>query len=150
MNSNQRSIKSDLLDLYKMVLQHRDLFDKSIAKRLKYSPNEVEQALEIEQSNERKKNISKPKKETNTSHITDIDQLRSYYNSDLKQLYDHSLDENIKAEILKSHSLDELKRFYAIISSVQLSNNTRKKEIVDMLRYYFNDESRTKSLMKNW
>ena len=153
MNHNQRSIKQDLLYLYKALYQSPSLFGKNITNRLKYLPNEVEQALELENDNNDikrcKKRLVKPKEEANTSQITNIDQLRNFYFSELKQLYGHSVDESLKSEILKAISLDELKRLYAIISSVQLSHNTRKKEIVDMIRYFFKDESRTNNIMRN-
>jgi len=148
-NGNQKLIKRDLLYLYKVFQQSPFLFEKKIANKLKYSLEEVEHALELDNSDACKKTVSMPQKQANTSQITDIDRLRSFYYSDLKQLYDHSVDESIKAEILKSISLDEFKRLYAIISGVQLSNNTKKLEVAELLRNYFNGESRTKSLMKN-
>ena len=151
MKNNQRTIKRDLLYLYEILYTNKksSLLDKKVVNRLKYSPEEIEQALELKEDGLSSNRSNSNKKEIPTIQITNIDQLRSFYESDLKPLYNHTIDEKIKKEILNSISLDELKRLYAIISTVPISNNTTKKEIVDMLRYYFRDESRTKSLMKN-
>jgi len=148
--SNHRTIKKDLLYLYEIFYKSKEssLLDKKVVSRLKYSLGEIKQALELENDLCHNGN-SKPKKETNTSQIVSIDQLRSFYESDLRQLYDYTIDEKVKKEILLSISLDELKRLYAIIYTSPISNNTKKKEIVDKIRYFFRDEARTKSIIKN-
>jgi len=148
MENYQRTIKKDLLYLYGILYKSKgsSLLDKKVVNRLKYTPKEIERVLELGNNDVGSNGNSKPKKETTTSQISNIDQLRSFYYSDLKQLYDHLTDEKIKKEILNSISLDELKRLCAIISNVPISNNTTKMEIVDRLQYYYSQESRANAL----
>ena len=148
MENNQRTIKKDLLYLYGILYKSKgsSLLDKKVVNRLKYTPKEIEQVLELGNGEISNNGNSKPKRDVTTSQISDIDQLRSFYYSDLKLLYDHPVDEKNKKEILNSVSLDELKRLCAMISSVPISNNTTKMEIVDRMQYYFREESRANAL----
>jgi hypothetical protein len=172
---NQNSIKKDLLYVYETlyksgVLESGSLFSKELVEKLKYTPEQITQVLGLANGEQgdnapfapnatkmgaRFKGKTGPKKEAAskrdaaTFNIASIDGVRNFYYGELRRLYDNSLDEGSKAEILNSISLGELKRLHSIISSVSMPGNVRKKDVVDMLRYYFSDEKRAMNLAKS-
>jgi len=151
----QNSIKNDLFYvydvLYTSIKQDGVLFDKKLTCRLKHTPEQVRKALELDGDELITKNMPKQntKKEERTQSIENIDTLRDFYYEELKAIYDNSLEEDKRGKILNSISLEELKRLCSIISSVPITKGESKKNIIDRLRYYFDDEARTASLVKN-
>jgi hypothetical protein len=154
MQKIQNNIKNDLLYvydvLYTSIKQDSMLFDKKLTCKLKYTPGQVREALglddELTIKNTPKQNT---KKEERTQNITSINMLRNFYYEVLKAIYDYSLEEDKRTKVLNSISSDELKRLYSIISNVPITKSESKKGIVDKLRYFFDDEARTASLIKN-
>ena len=136
--------------LYTSIKHDGILFEKLTGK-LKYTPDQVRQALELDNDEHAIQNKSeqKVKREERTQNIKDIDMLRMFYYNELKVIFDNSLEEEKRIKVLNSISLDEYKRLYSIISNVPITKSTSRKDILDSLRYYYDDEARTASLVKN-
>jgi len=154
MLKKQNSIRNDLLYVYNALytsIKHDGILFEKLTNKLKYTPDQVRQALELDDDEHVMQNKSgqKEKKEERTQNIKDIDMLRMFYYNELKVIFDNSLEEEKRIKIINSISLDEYKRLYSIISSVPITKNTGRKDILDSLRYYFDDEARTASLIKN-
>ncbi len=136
--------------MYKMINENEELFNKKLVNKFKYTFEEIEEVLDQNDKileNEFYANQKKINYIT-SENINTLDDLRIFYKNELEKLYDNTLDKATKDSIFKSLSLKELNRLHSIISNVSLSKNATKKEIIDMMRYYFNDESRTDSLVK--
>ncbi len=152
--TKENSIKKDLLliyeELYNLFEKNKSsVFDKKFISRFKHSPEAIAEVLGIlDKENAKEDNSKRSVKEPPTAHIKDLDGLREYYYEYLVKVFDHSIDDTEKNEILNSIRTNELKRLSSIISTVPLASKTTKRDILEMLRYYFNDESRTSSLVR--
>lgn len=146
------AIKKDLFliyeELYKTVGKNPSIFDKKFANRFKYSLDEVAHVLDINNENSVKEDSKKSTKKSPTEYIKNLDDLREYYYSTLVKIFDNTIATAEKNEILNNISISEFKRLSSIISTVPIGTKTTKRDLAEMIRYYFNDESRTSSLVR--
>ncbi|MCL2722476.1 MAG: hypothetical protein FWD47_14190 [Treponema sp.] len=150
---SQNNIRKDLFYVYDALytsIKHDGVLFEKLTSKLKHTPEQVRQALGLDDEHTgQNRPEQKIKREERTQNIKDIDMLRTFYYNELKVIFENSLEEEKRTKKLNSISLDEYKRMYSIISSVPITKGTSRKDILDSLRYYFDDEARTASLIKN-
>ena len=83
MESNQVAMRKDLLFIYEALYttvnrEGNSLFDKKLIKKLKYTPEQISQLLELNKPNSDKSEVRKKKVES-TANIKHIDELRDFY-----------------------------------------------------------------------
>lgn len=158
MKNNNTEIKKDLYDIYayfKLISENttiENVYKKQFLNKFKYSLDEVSKSLGLndiepnDNTNSKKKVVKSLNKET--SEICNIYSLREFYYRNFEQLFYADVDEKYEKKILKSVTVEELKRLYTIISTVPIKKNKKKKDIIYMFKYYFDDESRTNDIGK--
>ncbi|QPR66636.1 hypothetical protein I6G82_15270 [Lysinibacillus macroides] len=135
--------------LYPLVQtsEGKKMFNTKIVKNFKYTPDEVAEMFLVSENTENKKEKKESIREE-ILNITQLDELRKYYYESLSGLF--STEENdSSATKINTITIAELKHLYAIISTVPIQSRKTKKDIVYMIKNYFDNEARTKDMMKN-
>ncbi|WP_020620582.1 hypothetical protein [Paenibacillus daejeonensis] len=111
--------------LDEVINKHSKKIRKPVGERKKDEVSKISEAIEL---------------------IKDQDALRDYYNNSLRLYFDANSTAETQNEILKSISLTDLRYMYSLISPLPLPASRKKAEILQLLRMYFENESRTRSL----
>ncbi|MGG2196820.1 hypothetical protein [Paenibacillus validus] len=134
-----------------LLQQDENITNKQIP-RLNYTLDQLEEVID-KYSKKKSKVTGTSKKDPDTNKLSeeiekikDQNALRSYYNNSLRHYFDTNSTEEMKNAILKSVSLNDLRYLYSLISPITLPQSRKKTEILQLLRMYFENESRTRSL----
>jgi hypothetical protein len=137
MQTKKTDILACLVDLYKDLYAHKDLFKANF----KYSISEVEDFYEQQMeylfdTNTGKKTHGKEKISNDVIVLKTPDDVKEY-------LFNNNLS---KDDLLKKLSLDEFAYLYKIIYSSPLKSNMRKSDALNTIEKYFNGISRAISM----
>ncbi|MHC1685828.1 MAG: hypothetical protein AB6733_23350 [Clostridiaceae bacterium] len=154
MNKDSNKIKKDLYDIYSYFKHISDsdftqnIFTKSFLDKTKHSLDDILEALGLNDTKTNMSAVNKDKIKKEISKITDISLLRDFYYINLAQLFYGDADEFYVNKVINSIPRSELMRLYGIISTIPIKRNKSRKDILQMLKNYFDDESRTNDINK--
>lgn len=146
MNKKEEKVLEYLLDKYSQIFSDNNLVKKF---NLTISPDELQNQLYNKKTKVKcsPKNIVKNKIiREEIKNINSEEGLYSYFNIELINYFDKSIDENDREKILKSYSKAELIFLYKFISNVTLPNNKKKEDIVWLIKSYFDNKSRVEAM----
>ena len=134
MKTKDREILFYLVDLYKYLYSHKDLFKINF----KYSIDDIEDLYkQIENiSNETIKNNNKKKIRDDIFVLKTPDDIKKYL----------FCNNQLKEDLLEILSLSECSYIYNIIYSSPLKSNMRKIDAINTIEKYFNSISRAVSM----
>ncbi len=156
MSKNDDKIKKDLLELYDYLYPLSkvegigNLLSKNILNKLKYSPEEVKEALlskEVEKKTTQKK-ATKKKSESVIENIkTEADVLK-YYKENFNELFNSDISKEKENEILKKLTLVEINHLYKVVFGIEAPKKGKKIDVIKKVKDFFDDMDRTSALSK--
>lgn len=146
MSSKKNEIIQSLFSFYKQMYDSKDLFNKSY---FKYSPDQVFKELKNELTNVSIDNLKNTEVSKNLILREEIASLKD--EKDVKHYFKnnafYSSDEtDIRENILKNFSTEELKYIYNILYSSPLRSKVRKTDILIAIEKYFDSMDRVRSM----
>lgn len=150
--NNSEKIKQDIFDLYEVFYTIGEnektscFLGTEVLKKLKYEPDEVKKALNIER-NENKKASQEFSSEI--SLISTREQAVKYFNDNLEHIFQTDISETEKNAVLKKVTSEELKHLYYIIFGITWKGKCKKVDILYKIKEFCEDEKRTVDLTKN-
>ncbi len=151
--SSAEHIKKDVIDLYtKLYMLSRNeeacgFFSKELLKKLKYTPQEVQAAIEQKSSPCPK---ARPKIKQEILEIKTKEQVRSYFQEHLADACKPEMGEEERNGSLKKVTLEEIKYLYQIVFGISLPEKCRKIDVIYKIKNYYDNEERTADLTKNF
>lgn len=148
--NNSEKIKQDIFDLYEVFYTIKEnektscFLGTEILKKLRYEPDEVKKALNIEKN--KKANQDFP---SEISFISTREQAVKYFNDNLEHIFQPDISETEKNTILKKVTSEELKHLYYIIFGITWKGKCKKENILYKIKEFCEDEKRTVDLTKN-
>lgn len=146
------NIKKDLIniynDLYPLVKMEgaEKFFSSNTIKRFKYTPEEIEEALNSDKNKYPKKDNTI--KSEIIEEIQTLDQVRDFFNNNLLLICQSHISDVEKQIALRKYSLEEIKHLYSIVFNITLPKKCKKIDIIYSLKKYFDNEKRTADLIK--
>lgn len=153
MSGKNESIKNDLINLYKYLYYMSKsetanyFFSNEILKKLKYTPEEITEFLEVFNcSMEKQKSKIKPE----IVEIQTKEQVLEYFKEYLLPICQPDILEEDKNNILKKVTLEDIRYLYKIIFGISLAEKCKKIDAIYKIKDFFDNEERTTDLTKNF